>query len=165
MTTENPHGFISLLNQGQVQLGEIRMPIESTKAQFVGLLQHRLAGNHREWIADGSVWSRYTLTTSVLWYPKQQVFFTFRDEGLIVVEFFNNIDATETWAYEVAVKKYLEFKQELTSKLGKASTSSESDELNMMAVWNCPQLSMYVACDAKTGGCAIGLRPLSKAPQ
>ena len=152
--------FLTLLGEGQIPLGELKIGAESLMSGILDSLRDRLIGKSREWIADNSRWSKYTFTTQILWYPTQPVFFTFRDEHLVMIEFSDSSEQDMSWDYSLAVQQYFRLKEGIVNHLDKESWCHESDTRSMEVGWDFASLSLYLTCDVKSGGCGIGLRPL-----
>jgi hypothetical protein len=78
---------------------------------------------------------------------------------LALIEFSNNETPVSQWDYAVEIQNYFQLKEEVKSHLGKESWSFDADEQNMETGWSLVSYAVYLACDIKTGGCGIGLRP------
>jgi hypothetical protein len=159
MTNQVSCSFCSLLENGLIPLGKTNLPIGLTLTEFLATLKVALVASPREWKVDNSEWIRWTVATCILWFPTRNVFFTFRDNLLVLVEFSDNRTPSDQWDYSFEIQTYFRLKEEARCHLGKESRSIERDEQNLETVWNFVGSSVYLACDIKTGGCALGLRP------
>ena len=149
--------FRSSLADGLIPLGDRSIPTEIHKAKFVELLATNLRGKPREWSEKNHTWTRYNVLTEILWYSRRPVSFTFRDDLLERVEVSTSDEATENWDYSVETQRYFAAKKIMVQSLGKESRSQETDT-NMETVWDFGKQLVFVSCDARTGGSAIGLR-------
>jgi hypothetical protein len=159
MTNQVSCSFRSLLENGLIPLGKTDLPIGVTLTEFLATLEGRLVASPREWRVDNSKWIRWTVATCILWFPTRNVFFTFRDNALVLVEFTDNRAPGAQGDYSFEIQAYFRLKEEARCHLGKESRSIERDEQNLETVWNFVGSSVYLACDLKTSGCALGLRP------
>lgn len=143
---------------GLIPLGDRSIPTELDKAKFVELLATNLRGKPREWSEKNHTWTRYNVLTEILWYSPRPVSFTFRDDLLALVEVSTSNEVTENWDYSVEIQRYFDAKKIMVQSLGKESRSHETDTRNMETVWDFGKQLVFVSCDARTGGSAIGLR-------
>ena len=152
--------FRTLLRDGLIPLGDVRIPIESMKFEIFDSLTDRQVQQLREWKAEDSSWARYTFATDILWYPIQPVLFTFRDDVLVLIEFHGSTNSDPDSDYSLEVEQYFQAKKEIVKHLDKESRCLEADASSMETVWDFANLSLYLACDARSGGCGIAVRPL-----
>ena len=150
--------FREFLAQGEIPFGQVSLPANVTREKVLEGFSDHFKGNPREWKADGHSWIRDKLSINVLWYPVQSVYLTFRNGDLSLIEFSTLNESDSGWDYSLEVQQYFQIKKDLIKYLGKENRNHESEMQNMEAVWDFPELTLYVACDAKTGGCGIGLR-------
>jgi len=146
------------LAQGEIPLGQLTLPANVNRENVLKLLADHFKGIPKEWSAENHRWSKDNLLINILWYPEQPVFFTFRDGDLVLIEFSGLTETGSRWDYSFESQKYFRIKKDVVNHLGVESRSNESDVQNMEAVWEFAKLTFYVACDARTGGCGIGLR-------
>jgi hypothetical protein len=150
--------FREFLAQGEIPLGQGTLPANVNREEFLKVLADRFEGKPKEWSAENHRWNKDKLFIEILWYPVQAVFFTFRNGDLALIEFYGPGESGSGWDYSLEVQKYFRNKKEIVKHLGKENRSNESDMQNMEAVWDFAKLTLYIACDVKTGGGGIGLR-------
>jgi hypothetical protein len=146
------------LAEGDIPFGRLRVPIGIDRETMNRLLADKLVGGAREWTAGNSRWDRYSVNIEILWYPRQTLFLIFKDDKLLLVSFNDPRQKKANWDYQIELDSYVCIKQELMQYLGKESKSDESVPQNMSARWEYNKLSIYLACDAKTGGCGLGIQ-------
>ena len=151
------YSVVSLV-EGDIPFGKLRIPIDTNKAKLKELFADKL-GKPREWVADNSKWTCYALVFEILWYPAQPLSLTFKDNNLTLVNFNDPRRKMANWDYEIELENYAHIKRDLVQYLGKESISNESSSQDMSATWDYSKLSMYLACDSKTGGCGLGIGP------
>jgi hypothetical protein len=150
--------FRESLTRGEIPLGEGTVTTDLGREKFLKVFAGHFEGKPMEWRAQNNRWNKEKLIIEILWYPVQPVFFTFRNGDLALIEFYGLGEPGPGWNYSLEAQNYFRTKNDVVKHLGKENRSSESDMENMEAVWHFAKLTLYVACDAKTGGCGIGLR-------
>ena len=150
--------FRKLLAQGEIPFGECTLPVDVNRHTILEALADHLAGKSKEWNVKNYSWNRDELLSDILWYPKQTVFLTFQDGVLSFIEFFGSGESDSKWDYSLELVRYFRLKKEAVKHLGTENRSNESNNENMEVIWEFAKLIFYVACDARTGGCEIGLR-------
>jgi hypothetical protein len=151
-------GFRDVLARGEIPLGDFILPVEENRNRILEVLAHHVEGKPKEWSVENHRWNRDKLLIDILWYPKQSVFLTFNNGDLYLIEFSCPGGFNSKWDYSLEVRKYFHVKTEAVKHLGGESRSNESNDKNLEAVWEFAKLIFYIACDARTGGCGIGLR-------
>jgi len=149
------------LSEGDVPFGKLRVPIDTDKKSLVKSLADKLVGQPREWTAGNNRWDRYALNIEILWYPPQVLFLTFMNDKLILVSFNDPRQKEANWDYQIELQNYARIKQNLIQHLGKEDKSDESNPQKMSVTWEYDKLTIYLACDAKTGGCGLGIQSKS----
>ena len=152
------HEFRQMLARGEIPLADWTLHIEVNRTTVLEVLAHHLKGTPKEWKVESHSWNRDELLVDILWYPKQSVLLTFQDGVLSLIEFSGSGESVSTWDYSLEVRKYFQLKQEAVKHLGKENRTNESRDENMDVIWEFAKLIFYIACDARTGGCGIGLR-------
>jgi hypothetical protein len=155
--------FRELLGRGEIPLGQSVFPVNVRRDDLLKAVSNYLNGKPREWNADNHQWNKDQLDIDILWYPSQPVFLTFRNGDLVLIEFSGSSEGLSKWDYLLEVQKYFRIKKDVIKHLGEETRSNEFDRQNMEAAWEFAKLTLYVACDARTGGCGIGLRVLERA--
>ncbi len=150
--------FRESLARGKIPLDRsVLLPPISIEAVFQ-LVSDDDQGKHREWQVKNDSWRRDSVVTEILWYPPQPVFFTFRNGYLVLIEFSGLGEPKSEWDYSIEVQKYSSLKKDVVKHLGREDRVNEVDTKNMETVWEFSMLTLFVACDSKTGGCGVGLR-------
>jgi hypothetical protein len=150
--------FRQMLARGEIPLDDRTLPIEVNRSTILEVLAHHLKGTPRKWKVENHSWNRDELLIDILWYPRQSVFLTFQNGILSLIEFSGSGKSDSKWDYSLEVRRYFQLKKEAVKHLGKQDRSNESNDENIEVIWEFPKLIFYIACDAKTGGCGIGLR-------
>lgn len=151
-------GFREVLARGEIPFGNCTLPVEMNRNRILKVLADHVEGKPKEWKVESHNWIRDKLLIEILWYLKQTVFLTFHDEDLSLIEFSGPSEFDSKWDYSVEVRRYFHIKNEAVKHLGQENRSNESNDKNMEAVWEFAKLNFYITCDARTGGCGIGLR-------
>ena len=157
---DNPSNqeFRQVLARGEIPFGDCTLPVDVNRHTIIKAFAHHFTGKPEEWNVENNRWNRDKLLVDILWYPKQSVFLTFQDGVLSIIEFSGSGESDSNWDYSLEVRRYFHMKKGAIKHLGKENRSTESNDKNMEVVWEFPKLMFYIACDARTGGCGIGLR-------
>ena len=142
---------------GEVPFGWQSIAIGENKDRWLELLAERITGGPREWEAGGH-WSRYTINSQVLWFPVHRAALIFHGSQLDLVSFHDPARKESNWDYQIEVENYRLTKQSLIRYLGNESERNESNSQNLSATWNYDRISLVLSCDARTGGCSLGIR-------
>ncbi|MBA2705870.1 MAG: hypothetical protein H0U60_18695 [Blastocatellia bacterium] len=151
--------FRESLARGQIPAGQTTISANVNRERLLKDFADRFEGKPKEWKVNNEHWTRDKVVINILWYPSQSVFFTFRNGDLVLVEFPCLGTPDSKWDYFLEVQKYFRTKRDVLTHLGEENSSNESNTQNLETVWEFSDLIVYLACDAKTGGCGIGLRP------
>jgi hypothetical protein len=150
--------FQQLLARGELAFGDCTLPVEVDRNTILETLDHHLSGKPKEWKVGSHRWNRDELLIDILWYPKQSVFLTFDNGDLSLIEFSASDNSDSKWDYSLEIRRYFQIKNEAVIHLGEENRSNESNDNNLEVIWEFAKLVFYIACDARTGGCGIGLR-------